>query len=104
MQDVVAEACGLHTIGENDVNLLALGEAEDGAARDGDDFGLIYVGEGIGGALILDGSVRRGATGCGGESGFLPWAGAGDIDGARSGAGRSGAPLGPDAALPAAAG
>lgn len=77
MQDVVAEASGLHTIGENDVNLLALGESMDGAAKDGSDFGLIYVGEGIGGALVLDGDVRRGATGSAGEIGFLPWNGTG---------------------------
>jgi len=101
MQDVVAEASGLHTIGENDVNLLALGEAEDGAARDGDDFGLIYVGEGIGGALILDGSVRRGATGSAGEIGFLPWAGAEAIDGARAGSGSSVGPLESDWSVPA---
>lgn len=82
MQDVVAEASGLHTIGENDVNLLALGESMDGAAKDGSDFGLIYVGEGIGGALVLDGRVRRGATGSAGEIGFLPWNG--DVSG-RSG-------------------
>ena len=33
LQDVVAEASGLHTIGENDVNLLALGEAVGGPPR-----------------------------------------------------------------------
>lgn len=76
MQDIVAEASGLHTIGENDVNLLALGESMDGAAKDGGDFCLIYVGDGIGGALILDGHVRRGTTGSAGEIGFLPWKGA----------------------------
>ncbi|WP_087483946.1 ROK family transcriptional regulator [Brachybacterium massiliense] len=76
LQDLVAEISGLHTIGENDVNLLALGESEDGAVRDGDDFGLIYVGDGIGGALVLNGQVRRGATGSAGEIGFLPWSGA----------------------------
>lgn len=101
MQDVVAEASGLHTIGENDVNLLALGEAEDGAARDGDDFGLIYVGEGIGGALVLDGSVRRGATGSAGEIGFLPWGGPGATSGARAGAGNTVGPLESDWSVPA---
>ncbi|ATG50089.1 transcriptional regulator [Brachybacterium vulturis] len=76
VQDVVAETSGLHTFAENDVNLLALGESMEGAAKDGGDFGLIYIGDGIGGALVLDGNVRRGATGSAGEIGFLPWKGA----------------------------
>lgn len=75
VQDVVAEASGLHTIAENDVNLMAMGEWMDGAGRDGDDFALIYVGEGIGSAMVLGGRVHRGATGSAGEIGFLPWAG-----------------------------
>ncbi|RRR17061.1 ROK family transcriptional regulator [Brachybacterium paraconglomeratum] len=75
LQDVVAEASGLHTIGENDVNLLALGEAVGGAAQDVKDFGLIFVGDGIGGALVLDGRVHRGVSGSAGEIGFLPWNG-----------------------------
>lgn len=76
IQDVVAEVSGLHTIGENDVNLLALGEAMGGAAKDVSDFGLIFVGDGIGGALVLDGRVHRGVSGSAGEIGFLPWSGA----------------------------
>lgn len=76
IQDVVAESSGLHTIGENDVNLLALGEARSGAAQDVRDFGLIFVGDGIGGALVLDGRVHRGVSGSAGEIGFLPWNGA----------------------------
>lgn len=75
VQDVVAEASGLHTIAENDVNLMALGEWMDGAGRDGGDFALIYVGDGIGSAMMLDGRVHRGVTGSAGEIGFLPWNG-----------------------------
>lgn len=101
MQDVVAEVSGLHTIGENDVNLLALGEAEDGAARDGDDFGLIYVGEGIGGALVLGGDVRRGATGSAGEIGFLPWNAARVGEAMSGGSGSTVGPLESDWAVPA---
>ena len=101
MQDVVAVVSGLHTIGENDVNLLALGEAEHGAARDGDDFGLIYVGEGIGGALVLGGNVRRGATGSAGEIGFLPWNGARAGEGMYVGSGSTVGPLESDWSVPA---
>lgn len=101
LQDLVAEISGLHTIGENDVNLLALGESEDGAARDGDDFGLIYVGDGIGGALVLNGQVRRGATGSAGEIGFLPWSRADDAAPARAVRGAAVGPLESDWSVPA---
>lgn len=101
LQDLVAEISGLHTIGENDVNLLALGESEDGAARDGDDFGLIYVGDGIGGALVLNGQVRRGATGSAGEIGFLPWNGTGGGAPAHAVSGATVGPLESDWSVPA---
>lgn len=101
LQDLVAEISGLHTIGENDVNLLALGESEDGAARDGDDFGLIYVGDGIGGALVLNGQVRRGATGSAGEIGFLPWNRADAAGPARAVSGTAVGPLESDWSVPA---
>lgn len=101
LQELVAEISGLHTIGENDVNLLALGESEDGAARDGDDFGLIYVGDGIGGALVLNGQVRRGATGSAGEIGFLPWNGAGGGAPAHAVSGATVGPLESDWSVPA---
>jgi predicted NBD/HSP70 family sugar kinase len=85
IQDVIAEVTGLLTIAENDVNLLALGEAMGGAARDARDFGLIFVGDGIGGALVLDGRVHRGVSGSAGEIGFLPWQGALDHGGSAVG-------------------
>ncbi|MEU1052809.1 ROK family transcriptional regulator [Streptomyces sp. NPDC005876] len=57
---------------ENETNLAALAEQRDGAARDRDTFVLLWLGLGVGAALVLDGSLRRGASGGAGEVGFLP--------------------------------
>ncbi|MFF0162901.1 ROK family transcriptional regulator [Streptomyces sp. NPDC005263] len=57
---------------ENETNLAALAEQRDGAARDRDTFVLLWLGMGIGAALVLDGTLRRGASGGAGEIGFLP--------------------------------
>ncbi|CAL9630159.1 N-acetylglucosamine repressor [Streptomyces sp. enrichment culture] len=57
---------------ENETNLAALAEQRDGAARDRDTFVLLWLDLGIGAALVLDGTLRRGASGGAGEVGFLP--------------------------------
>ncbi|MFF9803305.1 ROK family protein, partial [Streptomyces rochei] len=57
---------------ENETNLAALAEQRDGAARDRDTFVLLWLGVGIGAAVVLDGTLRRGASGGAGEIGFLP--------------------------------
>ena len=56
---------------ENDVNLAALGEAARGAGRALRDFAVLALGTGVGGALVLDGRLRRGAHHAAGELGFL---------------------------------
>ncbi|MGX1913035.1 ROK family transcriptional regulator [Streptomyces phaeochromogenes] len=57
---------------ENETNLAALAEQRDGAAQDRDTFVLLWLGHGIGAAVVLDGVLRRGASGGTGEIGFLP--------------------------------
>ncbi|MGW0819395.1 ROK family transcriptional regulator [Streptomyces viridiviolaceus] len=57
---------------ENETNLAALAEQRDGAARDRDTFVLLWLGLGVGAAVVLDGRLRRGASGGAGEIGFLP--------------------------------
>ncbi|MBT2447358.1 ROK family transcriptional regulator [Streptomyces sp. ISL-43] len=57
---------------ENETNLAALAEQRVGAARDVDSFVLLWLGEGVGAAVVLDGRLRRGASGGAGEIGFLP--------------------------------
>ncbi|UUU20647.1 ROK family protein [Streptomyces sp. DSM 40750] len=57
---------------ENETNLAALAEQRDGVARDRDTFVLLWLGLGTGAAVVLDGHLRRGASGGTGEIGFLP--------------------------------
>ncbi|MFF7771882.1 ROK family transcriptional regulator [Streptomyces massasporeus] len=57
---------------ENETNLAALAEQRDGAAQDRDTFVLLWLGHGTGAAVVLDGALRRGASGGTGEIGFLP--------------------------------
>ncbi|MFC9430577.1 ROK family transcriptional regulator [Streptomyces sp. NPDC056987] len=64
---------------ENETNLAALAEQRLGAARGQDTFVLLWIGHGIGAAVVLDGRLRRGASGGAGEIGFLPVPGTGGL-------------------------
>jgi len=57
---------------ENDVNLAAIAERTDGAAADVSDFVFIWLGVGLGLAIVLGGRLHRGFTGAAGEIGYLP--------------------------------
>ncbi|MFD8372380.1 ROK family transcriptional regulator [Streptomyces sp. NPDC059688] len=57
---------------ENETNLAALAEQREGAARGRETFVLLWLGHGVGAAVVLDGILRRGASGGTGEIGFLP--------------------------------
>lgn len=57
---------------DNETNLAAVAEQREGAARDRDTFVLLWLGHGTGAAVVLDGALRRGASGGTGEIGFLP--------------------------------
>ena len=56
---------------ENDANAAAWGEFRYGAAHDAEDLLLVTVGTGVGGGLVLDGEVYRGANGVGAEIGHM---------------------------------
>ncbi|HSI93522.1 MAG TPA: ROK family transcriptional regulator [Jiangellaceae bacterium] len=71
---------GCEIIIENDVNLAAIAEREEGAARDVEDMVLFWVGRGIGLAVVLGGRLQRGASGAAGEIGYLPAPGAPLLD------------------------
>lgn len=67
----VEAATGLPTVVENDANAAAWGEFAHGAGKDVDDLLLVTVGTGVGGGLVLDGQLYRGAFGVGAEIGHL---------------------------------
>jgi len=56
---------------ENDANAAAWGEFQYGAGHDVDDLLLITLGTGVGGGLVLDGELYRGAFGVGAEIGHM---------------------------------
>ncbi|MFC6084619.1 ROK family transcriptional regulator [Sphaerisporangium aureirubrum] len=67
---------------ENDVNLAAIAERSEGAAKGVDDFVLLWVERGVGLAVVLGGRLHRGRSGSAGEIGYLPVPGvptAGDV-------------------------
>ncbi|REE99246.1 ROK family transcriptional regulator [Thermomonospora umbrina] len=57
---------------ENDVNLAALAERAYGAARESEDFALMWFDRGIGLSVMLGGRLHRGLSGGAGEIGYLP--------------------------------
>ena len=65
------EATGLRFELENDANAAAYGEFKIGAGRGSRDLFYITIGEGIGGAIILDGKLWTGASGLAGEVGHI---------------------------------
>ncbi|MFJ5231215.1 ROK family transcriptional regulator [Kitasatospora sp. NPDC088391] len=73
---------GTEVILENEVNLAGIAEHRLGAARGRRDFALIWLGHGVGAAVVLDGRLRRGASGGTGEIGFLPVPGTVGLPGA----------------------
>jgi len=56
---------------DNDANCAARAEAHHGAARGATSALMITMGTGIGGAVLLDGNVLRGANGMAGEFGHM---------------------------------
>jgi glucokinase len=65
------QALELPVVVENDANAAAWGEFQFGAGHDVDDLLLVTVGTGVGGGLVLDGSLYRGAFGVGAEIGHM---------------------------------
>lgn len=76
MRDELAEVLGTPLVIENDVNLAAVAEQHHGTAQDYDDFALVWADAGVGAAIVLGGTLLRGATGGAGEIGYMPLPGA----------------------------
>jgi glucokinase len=71
IRPALAGALGLPVTLDNDANAGALGEYTAGAGRGSRNMFYVTLGTGIGGALILDGRLWRGASGFAGEFGHI---------------------------------
>lgn len=76
MTSLIKERTGLPVSIENDANCAALAEGWLGAAKDVDYFICIVIGTGIGGSIVMNHSILRGATLHGGEFGYMIMGGA----------------------------
>ncbi len=56
---------------DNDVNVMALGEINQGAGREVDNLIFVKIGTGIGAGIICDGRIYRGSSGCAGDIGHI---------------------------------
>lgn len=71
MRDILEGAFACPVLVENDVNLAILGEHWRGAARGHDTCAFVFVGTGIGAAVLIDGHLHRGHHFMAGEIGFM---------------------------------
>ena len=56
---------------DNDVNVMALGEINQGAGKRVNNLIFVKIGTGIGAGIICDGKIYRGASGCAGDIGHI---------------------------------
>ena len=71
LKAVLQERLGLDVVVENDANAAGWAEFRFGAGRDVRDMVMLTVGTGLGGAVVVNGRLLRGAAGAGGEVGHL---------------------------------
>lgn len=77
---------GLRVVVDNDCNAMAFGECQYGAGRRYRHAVFLTLGTGVGGGIVLDGRVWRGAYSMAGEIGHVPI----DLHGVRTATGRGG--------------
>jgi len=71
LRDLLAAATGHAVVVDNDANVATLGEAACGAARGVRDALLVTLGTGIGGGMLIDGGMYRGAHNFAAEFGHV---------------------------------
>ncbi|HEV8191038.1 MAG TPA: ROK family protein [Ktedonobacterales bacterium] len=69
VSQLLSERFRLPIVLGNDVEVATYGEQQFGAGKGIDDFACVFVGTGIGGAIVQNGTIRKGATGTAGEIG-----------------------------------
>ncbi len=71
IKEILSEHFNIPVFLGNDVEIAAIGEQKFGAGKDCDDFVCIFVGTGVGSAIVKEGKVILGATGTAGEIGHI---------------------------------
>ena len=71
LKEKLQEKISIPVLIENDVNLGALGIQKFGVAKNAKNVLVIFIGTGIGGALIIDGRIYRGSNYVAGEIGHI---------------------------------
>jgi glucokinase len=71
LRDLLAERLGVPVVVDNDANAALVAEWRHGAARGARNVVLLTIGTGVGGGLLLDGRIVRGASGAAAELGHI---------------------------------
>lgn len=71
IKSMMEKISGIETKLDNDVNIIALGEAKYGAAKGSNTSVTVALGTGIGGGIYIDGKLISGFKGAGGEIGHM---------------------------------
>ncbi len=71
LRELLEEKLGKRVVVDNDANAFAFGEKEVGCAQGVDDFILLTLGTGVGGAVFSGGRLIRGSMGIGAELGHI---------------------------------
>ncbi|MFH8253165.1 ROK family transcriptional regulator [Microbacterium sp. B2969] len=79
LRESFQSALGVHVIVDNDANLAALAEWTWGVGRGVDDFLYVRSSGGVGGGLVIDGSIYRGGNGMAGDMGHVALEGTGEV-------------------------
>ncbi len=71
VRDLMAERLGVPVVVDNDANAALVAEARFGAAVGASNVVMLTIGTGVGGGLLVDGRIVRGASGAAGELGHV---------------------------------
>jgi glucokinase len=71
LRDLLAERIGLPLVVDNDATAALVAEWRYGAARGARTAIVLTIGTGVGGAMLIDGHIVRGASGAAGELGHI---------------------------------
>jgi glucokinase len=71
LRDLLAERLGLPVVVDNDATAALVAECRYGAARGARNVVVLTIGTGVGGGMVVDGRIARGASGAAGELGHV---------------------------------